>query len=71
VNVLGLVFEERGSAARNSSTNTDCKCVPAEALRLAKGAQAVVLDGLRPKEHPTPHEYREGHRDRRTRLARR
>ena len=52
VNVLGLVFEERGSGAK-FVYYTDCKCVPAEALGLAKGAQAVVLDGLRPKEHPT------------------
>jgi phosphoribosyl 1,2-cyclic phosphate phosphodiesterase len=52
MNVLGLVFEERGSGAK-FAYYTDCKRVTTEALALAKGAQAVVLDGLRPKEHPT------------------
>ncbi len=52
MNVLGLVFEERGSGAK-FVYYTDCKHVTAEALGLAKGAQAVVLDGLRPREHPT------------------
>ena len=52
VNVLGLVFEERCSGAK-FVYYTDCKRVTAEALELAKGAQAVVLDGLRPEEHPT------------------
>jgi phosphoribosyl 1,2-cyclic phosphate phosphodiesterase len=50
--VLGLVFEERGSGAK-FAYYTDCKRVPAEGIDLAKGAQAVVLDGLRPEEHPT------------------
>ena len=50
--VLGLVFEERGSGAR-FVYYTDCKRMTAEALELAKGAQVVVLDGLRPEEHPT------------------
>lgn len=52
IDVLGLVFEERGSDAR-FAYYTDCKRVPDGALELAKGARAVVLDGLRPKEHPT------------------
>jgi phosphoribosyl 1,2-cyclic phosphate phosphodiesterase len=52
VNVLGLIFEERSSGAK-FVYYTDCKRVPAEALLLAKGAHAVVLDGLRPEEHPT------------------
>jgi len=52
VNVLGLVFEERGSGAK-FVYYTDCKRVTAGALGLAKGAHAVVLDGLRPEEHPT------------------
>jgi phosphoribosyl 1,2-cyclic phosphate phosphodiesterase len=52
VNVLGLVFEERSTGGK-FVYYTDCKSVPAEALELAKGAQAVVLDGLRPREHPT------------------
>lgn len=52
VNVLGLVFEEHGSGAK-FVYYTDCKRVTAEAVELAKGARAVVLDGLRPEEHPT------------------
>jgi phosphoribosyl 1,2-cyclic phosphate phosphodiesterase len=52
VDVLGLVFEERGSGAK-FAYYTDCKRVPPEAVALAKGADAVVLDGLRPEEHPT------------------
>jgi len=52
VNVLGLVFEERGSGAK-FVYYTDCKQVPAEARALAAGADAMVLDGLRPEPHPT------------------
>jgi len=52
VNVLGLVFEERGSGAK-FVYYTDCKRVPTEARALAAGARAVVLDGLRPEPHPT------------------
>jgi phosphoribosyl 1,2-cyclic phosphate phosphodiesterase len=52
LDVLGLVFEERSTGSK-FVYYTDCKRVPAEALALARGAQAVVLDGLRPEEHPT------------------
>ena len=52
VDVLGLVFEERGSGAK-FVYYTDCKKVTGAALELAKGASAVVLDGLRPQGHPT------------------
>ena len=52
VNVLGLVFEERSSGAK-FVYYTDCKRVPAEARELARGAHAIVLDGLRPEPHPT------------------
>jgi phosphoribosyl 1,2-cyclic phosphate phosphodiesterase len=52
VNALGLVFEERSTGSK-FAYYTDCKRVPAEALELARGARAVVLDGLRPEEHPT------------------
>ena len=52
VNVLGLVFEER-SSRKKFVYYTDCKRVPREAVALAKGADAVVLDGLRPEAHPT------------------
>lgn len=49
---LGLVFTER-SSARRFAYYTDCKQVTAEAEALAKGADLVVLDGLRPQDHPT------------------
>jgi phosphoribosyl 1,2-cyclic phosphate phosphodiesterase len=52
VNTLGLVFTERSSGKR-FVYYTDCKRVPHEALDLARGADAVVLDGLRPLPHPT------------------
>ncbi|AKC81905.1 beta-lactamase [Verrucomicrobia bacterium IMCC26134] len=52
VNTLGLVFTER-SSGRKFAYYTDCKRVPAEALDLARGADVMVLDGLRPAEHPT------------------
>ncbi|MDR0536324.1 MAG: MBL fold metallo-hydrolase [Puniceicoccales bacterium] len=49
---LGLVFEEKGTGAR-LAYYTDCKMVTPEAVELARGAEVVVLDGLRPTEHPT------------------
>ncbi len=49
---LGLVFEERSSGRRFAYYN-DCKAVPPEAVTLAKGADLVVLDGLRPEPHPS------------------
>jgi phosphoribosyl 1,2-cyclic phosphate phosphodiesterase len=52
VNTLGLVFTER-SSGRKFAYYTDCKRVPAAALALARGADVVVLDGLRPAAHPT------------------
>ena len=52
VNVLGLVFEERSTGAK-FVYYTDCKRVPREAVALARGAGAIVLDGLRPESHPT------------------
>jgi phosphoribosyl 1,2-cyclic phosphate phosphodiesterase len=50
VNTLGLVFTEKSSGAK-FVYYTDCKRVPREAIALAKGADAVVLDGLRPLPH--------------------
>lgn len=50
--VLGLVFEEASSGCKFVYYN-DCKRVSSEALALAKGADAVALDGLRPMEHPS------------------
>jgi phosphoribosyl 1,2-cyclic phosphate phosphodiesterase len=52
VNTLGLVFKER-STGRKFVYYTDCKRVPREAVALARGVDAVVLDGLRPTPHPS------------------
>lgn len=50
VNTLGLAFTER-SSGKKFAYYTDCKRVPREAVALAKGADAVVLDGLKYEEH--------------------
>lgn len=47
---LGFVFEEGGSG-RRFAYFTDCDSVSEEAEALARGAELVVLDGLRPKPH--------------------
>ncbi|MBI4626296.1 MAG: MBL fold metallo-hydrolase [Verrucomicrobia bacterium] len=52
LNTLGLIFHER-SSGRKFVYYTDCKRVPREAVELARGADAVVLDGLRPLPHPS------------------
>ncbi|HUR56301.1 MAG TPA: MBL fold metallo-hydrolase [Opitutaceae bacterium] len=52
LNTLGLVFTER-SSGKKFAYYTDCKRVPPEGVELARGADAVVLDGLRPQPHPT------------------
>ena len=52
LNTLGLIFNER-SSGRKFVYYTDCKRVPREAVELARGADAVVLDGLRPLPHPS------------------
>ncbi len=52
VSTLGLVFVEKSSGRKFAYYN-DCKTVPPEAVELARGADAVVLDGLRPEPHPT------------------
>jgi phosphoribosyl 1,2-cyclic phosphate phosphodiesterase len=52
VNTLGLVFTER-STGKKFAYYTDCKRLTREAVDLAKGADAVVLDGLRPLPHPS------------------
>jgi phosphoribosyl 1,2-cyclic phosphate phosphodiesterase len=52
VNTLGLVFCER-SSGRKLVYYTDCKRVPHAAVDLARGADVVVLDGLRPLPHPS------------------
>jgi len=50
ISTLGLVFEERSSGKKFVYYN-DCKRVPPEAIALAKGADVVVLDALRPEQH--------------------
>ena len=52
IDVLGLVFEEEKSGAKIAYFN-DCKQVTPEARELARGADIVILDGLRPEPHPT------------------
>ena len=52
VNTLGLTFTEK-SSGKKFTYYTDCKRVPREAVEQAKGSDIVVLDGLRPQEHPT------------------
>ena len=52
IEVLGLVFTEAGTGKR-LVYYTDCKEVGPEAVALAKGADVVVLDGLRPDPHPS------------------
>lgn len=52
VQVLGLIFEERATGSKLAYF-TDCHTVPEEAMDLARGAEVVVLDALRPNPHPT------------------
>ena len=52
INTLGLVFTER-SSGRRFAYYTDCKRVPREAVELARGVDALALDGLRPAPHPS------------------
>ena len=52
LNTLGLIFTER-SSGRKFVYYTDNKRLPHEAITLARGADAVVLDGLRPEPHPS------------------
>jgi len=52
INTLGLVFTERSSGKR-FVYYTDCKRLPREAVEFARGADAVVLDGLKPQSHPS------------------
>jgi phosphoribosyl 1,2-cyclic phosphate phosphodiesterase len=48
----GLVFTERASGAK-FAYYTDCKSLPPEAVALASGADAAIIDGLRPLPHPS------------------
>jgi phosphoribosyl 1,2-cyclic phosphate phosphodiesterase len=47
---LGLVFTEK-SSGRRFAYYTDCKRLTDEAVALARGADGVILDGLRPEPH--------------------
>ena len=47
---LGFVFEFEG---KKLAYFNDCKTLTPRAIELAKNADAVVLDGLRPLPHPT------------------
>lgn len=49
---LGLVFTEK-SSGKKFAYYTDCKAVTPHARELARGADVVVLDGLRPQPHPS------------------
>ncbi|MDR1818330.1 MAG: MBL fold metallo-hydrolase [Puniceicoccales bacterium] len=49
---LGLVFTEKSTGAR-LAYYSDCAKLTDEAVQLAAGADAAVLDGLRPAPHPT------------------
>lgn len=50
IQTLGFVFEFEG---KKIAYFNDCKTLTPEARTLAKNADLVVLDGLRPLEHPT------------------
>jgi phosphoribosyl 1,2-cyclic phosphate phosphodiesterase len=52
VETIGLVFAER-SSGRKFAYYTDCKQLTDEAVALAKGSDAAILDGLRPQPHPS------------------
>ncbi|MBO6103335.1 MAG: MBL fold metallo-hydrolase, partial [Opitutales bacterium] len=50
VETLGFVFEFRGKRLAYFS---DCKSLTPRAKALAKNADVLVIDGLRPRPHPT------------------
>lgn len=52
LDVLGLLFEEKSSGKRLAYF-TDCKEITEKAFALAKNVDVLIIDGLRPKEHPT------------------
>lgn len=52
INTLGLVFQEK-SSGKKFVYYSDCKRIPREAVDLARHADVVCLDGLRPELHPT------------------
>lgn len=52
IDTMGLVFTEL-STGKRIAYYTDCKHLPPRAVELARGADLVVLDALRPMPHPT------------------
>lgn len=50
VETLGLIFEE---GDKKIAYFTDCKKLSKEAIKLAKNADILAIDALRPKEHPS------------------
>lgn len=52
ISTLGLVFTEKTSG-KKIAYYTDCNRVPENAIELAKNADILVIDGLRPNPHPT------------------
>jgi phosphoribosyl 1,2-cyclic phosphate phosphodiesterase len=52
IETLGLVFTERSTGAK-FAYYTDCKRLTPAAAELAQGADALIIDGLRPEPHPT------------------
>ncbi len=50
--VLGLVFEEK-SSGRRLAYYTDCKELSPRAWEIARDVDVLIIDGLRPQEHPT------------------
>lgn len=52
IETLGLVFTER-SSGRRFAYYTDCKTVPPAGQELARGADLLLIDGLRPTPHPS------------------
>jgi phosphoribosyl 1,2-cyclic phosphate phosphodiesterase len=52
VEVLGLVFTEKDTG-KQLAYYTDCKALTEDAYKLAETVDILILDGLRPKLHPT------------------
>jgi len=52
IETLGLVFTEKSTGTR-FAYYTDCKRLTPAAVDLARGVDAVIIDGLRPEPHPS------------------
>lgn len=52
VDVLGLVFTEK-ETGKQLAYYTDCKALTEDAYKLADKVDVLIIDGLRPKPHPT------------------